>query len=78
MKILSVPYAVSNRKMEEIDGLSAKLHGEQIGDFSCYLIGQLSKNSSIQKKNCKYVIENYDDSLKFSDNDCCLKGAMIY
>ena len=63
LKILSVPYDVSNRKRKEIDGLSAKIHGEwnmtpnlpmipcygeQIKDFSCYLIGQLSKNSSVQ------------------------------
>ena len=48
LKILSVPYDVSNRKRKEIDGLSAKIHGEQIKDFSCYLIGQLSKTSSVQ------------------------------
>ena len=47
LKILSVPDNTSNRKRKEIDGLSAKIHGEQIKDFPCYLIGQLSKNSNI-------------------------------
>lgn len=47
LKVLSVPDEVSNRKRKEIDGLSAKIHGEQIKDFSCYLIGQLSRNSNV-------------------------------
>ena len=47
LKILSVPDALSNRKRKEIDGFSAKTHGEQIKDFSCYLIGQLSRNSNV-------------------------------
>ena len=47
LKILSVPENWSNRKRKEIDGLNAKIHGEVIGDFSCYLIGQLSKNSNV-------------------------------
>lgn len=32
---------------KELDGFSAKIHGEKIRDFPCYLIGQLSKNSNI-------------------------------
>lgn len=47
LKVLSVPDDMSNRKRKEIDGLSAKIHGEQIKDFSCYLIGQLSRNSNV-------------------------------
>lgn len=47
LKILSVPDEMSNRKRKELDGLSAKIHGEQIKDFSCYLIGQLSRNSNV-------------------------------
>ena len=47
LKILSVPEEWSNRKRKELDGLSAKLHGEPIKDFSCYLIGQLSRNSKV-------------------------------
>lgn len=48
LKVLSVPETLSNRKRKEIDGLSAKIHGTQITDFPCYLIGQLSKNSNIE------------------------------
>lgn len=48
LKVLSVPMDTSNRKRKEIDGLSAKIRGEQISDFSCYLIGQLSKNSDVR------------------------------
>jgi hypothetical protein len=51
LKILTVPPNVSNRIRKEIDGFSSKLHGEQISDFSCYLIGQLSRNSNVQPDN---------------------------
>lgn len=47
LKVLTIPEAVSNRKRFELDGYSAKLHGDKIRDFPCYLIGQLSKNSNI-------------------------------
>lgn len=47
LKILTVPEGVSNRIRKELDGFSAKIHGQQISDFPCYLIGQLSKNSQI-------------------------------
>ena len=49
LKILTVPQTVSNRFRKELDGLSAKIHGQQISDFPCYLIGQLSKNSNIRE-----------------------------
>lgn len=45
LKILSVPSETSNRMRKELDGFSAKIHGERISDFPCYLIGQLSRNS---------------------------------
>ena len=48
LKILTVPEETSNRVRKEIDGLSAKIHNERINDFSCYLIGQLAKNSNIK------------------------------
>lgn len=48
LKILSVPDNASNRLRKELDGSSAKIHGQQISDFPCYLIGQLSKNSAIE------------------------------
>lgn len=49
LKILTVPTAVSNRVRKELDGFSAKIHGEQISDFPCYLIGQLARNSSVSR-----------------------------
>ena len=33
LKILSVPQDMSNRMRKELDGFSAKIHGEQISDF---------------------------------------------
>ena len=47
LKILSVPDSISNRMRKELDGLNAKIHGQRITDFPCYLIGQLSKNTNI-------------------------------
>ena len=50
LKILSVPQEMSNRMRKELDGFSAKIYGEQISDFPCYLIGQLSKNSNVKSE----------------------------
>lgn len=47
LKILSIPDSISNRMRKELDGLNAKIHGQRINDFPCYLIGQLSKNTEI-------------------------------
>ena len=47
LKVLTVPEETSNRMRKEIDGLSAKIHGEQITAFPVYLIGQLGRNSNI-------------------------------
>lgn len=49
LKILSVPDTVSNRVRKELDGFHAKLHGQQIQEFPCYLIGQLSRSSNVPK-----------------------------
>lgn len=49
LKILSVPNETSNRMRKELDGFSAKIHGERISDFPCYLIGQLSRNSKVSR-----------------------------
>ena len=59
LKVLSVPDSMSNRQRKDIDGISAKIHGEVINDFPCYLIGQLSKNSAIADNfiSGKYLIE---------------------
>ncbi len=47
LKVLTVPEETSNRMRKEIDGLSAKIHGEQINAFPVYLIGQLGRNSKV-------------------------------
>lgn len=44
---MTVPVSVSNRQRKELDGYNAKIHGQLISDFPCYLIGQLSKNSAV-------------------------------
>jgi hypothetical protein len=49
LKVLTVPESVSNRMRKEIDGLSAKIHGEQINAFPVYLIGQLGRNTNVSK-----------------------------
>lgn len=41
---------MSNRMRKELDGFSAKIRGEQISDFPCYLLGQLSKNSNAKSE----------------------------
>lgn len=50
LKVLSVPDEMSNRARKEIDGFSAKIRGEQIKDFPCYLIGQLARASNVPKE----------------------------
>ena len=49
LKVLTIPESVSNRMRREIDGLSAKIHGEQITAFPVYLIGQLGRNTNVSK-----------------------------
>jgi hypothetical protein len=49
LKVLSIPESTSNRARKELDGFSAKIHGEKINDFPCYLLGQLSKNSNVPR-----------------------------
>lgn len=49
LKVLTVPTETSNRMRKEIDGLSAKIHGEQITAFPVYLIGQLGRNTKVSK-----------------------------
>lgn len=50
LKVLSVPDKMPNRMRMKLDGFSAKNFGEPISDFPCYLIGQLARNSSVEKK----------------------------
>lgn len=50
LKILTIPDVISNRMRKELDGFSAKIHGEPVHDIPCYLIGQLSRNSAVPKE----------------------------
>lgn len=49
IKVLTVPEGTSNRTRQKIDGLSAKACGKPLSHFSCYLIGQLARNSCVSK-----------------------------
>ena len=49
IKVLTVPEKTSNRTRQKIDGLSAKARGKLLSHFSCYLIGQLARNSCVPK-----------------------------
>jgi hypothetical protein len=63
-KVLSVPDEVSNRFRKEIDGLSAKIHGQRINEFSTYLIGQLGRNSRFKSEELPgKVLLDYADSV---------------
>ena len=50
LKTLTIPDEYSNRKRLELDGFSAKFHGDPIREIPCYLIGQLARNSSVTKE----------------------------
>ncbi len=50
VKVFTVPETTSNRKRQQLDGFSAKEHGELISNFPCYLIGQLARNSNVPKE----------------------------
>lgn len=49
LKTLRIPEGISNRKRKELDGFSAKIHGEPVKEIPCYLIGQLAKNAAVTK-----------------------------
>lgn len=44
LQVLRIPEALSNRKIKEFDGFSAKIKGERITEFPTILIGQIGKN----------------------------------
>ncbi len=43
LKTMTIPDTFSNRKRMELDGFSAKVHGDPIREIPCYLIGQLAR-----------------------------------
>lgn len=44
LQVLKVPDNLSNRRIKEFDGFSAKFKGEKITEFPTMLIGQFGKN----------------------------------
>lgn len=44
LQVLKIPESLSNRKIKNFDGFSAKMNGERITEFPVILIGQLAKN----------------------------------
>ena len=44
LQVLKIPESFSNRKIRNLDGFNAKIHGERITEFPAILIGQLAKN----------------------------------
>ena len=66
LKVYKASDDLSNRARKEMDGLSAKIHGERISHFSCFLIGQLSRNSNVDKDTVsgKQIIDTADRLIK--------------
>ena len=49
LKTLYIPEKISNRMRKNLDGFSSKMYGKPISDITCYLIGQLGRNSNVSK-----------------------------
>ena len=49
LKVLILPDNLSVRARKEIDGYRGKIHGMPIREVPCYLIGQLARNSNVEK-----------------------------
>lgn len=49
LKVLIIPVDKSIRSRQELDGFSGKIHGEPIREIPCYLIGQIARNSAVEK-----------------------------
>lgn len=49
LKVLILPEELSVRARKEYDGYRGKIHGNLIREIPCYLIGQLARNSNIDK-----------------------------
>lgn len=49
LKVLIIPVDKSIRSRQELDGFSGKIYGEPIREIPCYLIGQIARNSAVEK-----------------------------
>ena len=56
MKTLRIPSNMSVNKRRKFDGYSGKIHNKPIEDITCFLIGQLGRNSNFNKTD----IRGYD------------------
>ncbi|MBQ7421833.1 MAG: hypothetical protein IJV27_06825 [Prevotella sp.] len=63
LKSLALSKDLSVRQRKELDGFRGKLHGEPVQIISCYLIGQLAKNSAKSAALCGADILNAAVSL---------------
>ncbi|OHW63377.1 hypothetical protein EUAN_02410 [Andreesenia angusta] len=48
--MLQIPSNLSNRKIKDFDGFSAKINGEVITEIPAILIGQIGKNDSYRSE----------------------------
>ena len=49
LKVLIIPVEKSIRSRQELDGFSGKMYGKPIREIPCYLIGQIARNSAIDR-----------------------------
>lgn len=50
LKVFEVPDSLSVRARKKLDGFSGKANNKQITSIPCFLIGQLSRNDGVPKK----------------------------
>jgi predicted GNAT family N-acyltransferase len=59
LQVLKIPRTFSNRKIKELDGFNAKIHGQRILEFPAILIGQLAKNDLYKDRLSGYELMQY-------------------
>lgn len=59
LQVLRIPQSLSNRKIKDFDGFSAKIKGERITEFPTMLIGQVGKNDLHKGKITGYKLMQY-------------------
>lgn len=65
-KVLKLPENLSNNKRKSLDGFSAKAKGRPITEIPCVLIGQLGRNSSVDRDSCPgdYLVQAAEDIVR--------------
>ena len=59
LQVLKIPESFSNRRIKQLDGFNAKIHGERILEFPALLIGQLAKNDLYRDCMSGYELVQY-------------------